>query len=183
MVARGVHYALTNDQYEGLRAQPDDFSRIEYLTIEIGEPAVEAFLQDTDKAWDAIHRCLGDFPPDTPWFYPVDPEYGAYALPEDFGSYPLKLCILGGRKLMDDESLYFMRLIESHEVADVAEALKSVTEHWFAQSTGLNARVPGRSTARKISDTPGAGSSPFATSSFAWRRPADLLYSRRINRR
>jgi uncharacterized protein DUF1877 len=133
MVARGVHYALTNDQYEGLRAQPDDFSRIEYLTIEIGEPAVEAFLQDTDKAWDAIHRCLGDFPPDTPWFYPVDPEYGAYALPEDFGSYPLKLCILGGRKLMDDESLYFMRLIESHEVADVAEALKSVTEHWFAQ--------------------------------------------------
>ena len=53
-------------------------------------------------------------------------EHGTYALPEDHGSYPLKLAVLGGRRLQESEYDYFIRLIEPHEVADLVPALKEI---------------------------------------------------------
>ena len=81
-----------------------------------------------DKVRDAIHRCLSEFPPDTPWFYPVRPELGTYALPEDHGTYPLKLCVSGGKRLIDDESNYFIRAIDPDQVVDIAAAPNSIDD-------------------------------------------------------
>lgn len=131
MAGRGVYFALTPEQEQGLLAQEDDASRVNFLIEEIGEAWDEANLQETDKAWDALHRCLSDWPPHTPWFYAVDAKYGSYDLPENHGAYPLKLCVLGGRKLMADERNYFMRLIEPAIVQDLARALPGIDRDWL----------------------------------------------------
>lgn len=126
MAARGVFFAITDDERAKLLSFDNDDDRIEYVAETIEEEWDEDHLVETDKAWDAMHRCLSDFPPDTPWFYPVAPESGAYALPEDHGAYPLKLCVLGGRRVTDDESRYFIRLVEAEQVTDVAAALAKI---------------------------------------------------------
>ena len=111
----------------------DDEERIDFIYEVLDDECAEEDYADTDKAWDAIHRCLGDFPPHTPYFYPVDPKYGSYALPEDYGSYPLKLAVLGGRRLSDEDRRHFIRLIEPKEAADLAEALKPITREWMRE--------------------------------------------------
>jgi len=126
MSALGVYFAITDEQRSELEARKTDEDRIDYVKEEIEEAWEEEYLQQTDKAWDAIHRCLGDWPPDTPWFYPVRPESGAFALPEDHGTYPLKLCVLGGKKLVENEYEYFIRLIEPHEVTDIVPAMRAI---------------------------------------------------------
>ena len=140
-MTRGVHFAITEEQRKKLESQDSDEARINYVQEGIEEEWDEEHLVQTDKAWDAIHRCLSDFPPDTPWFYPMDPEDGAYALPEDHGEYPLKLCVLGGNRIMDDESQYFIRLIPPEAVPDIAAALapideKAMREKYFAHCKG-----------------------------------------------
>ncbi len=119
----GMHFLLTEDQRQKLEACEDDNSRIHLVTEDIEENTPEEDYLFLDKAWDAIHRCLGEFPPNTPWFYPVRPALGRFALPEVPGSNPLKLCVLGGKRLMDDESKYFIRLIEPAEISDISIAL------------------------------------------------------------
>jgi hypothetical protein len=126
MAARGVHFAISTEQRVGLESQVDDQERIYFVQDEIEGPWDRDHLQETDKAWDAIHRCLSEWPADTPYFYPVAAEHGTYALPEDHGSYPLKLAVLGGRRLQESEYDYFIRLIEPHEVADLVPALKEI---------------------------------------------------------
>lgn len=131
MVARGVHFALTEEERATLMSCDGDEARIYFVREVIEESWNEEFAQETDKAWDAIHRCLGDFPPETPWFYAVAPERGAYALPEDHGSPPLKLCVLGGARLLQDETHYFIRLIEPHELPDIVAALRPIDKTWL----------------------------------------------------
>ncbi len=126
MAALGVHFAITDDQRAGLESQPNDQERAFFLKEKIEHEGDRDFLVVTDKAWDAMHRCLSPFPPDTPWFYPVDPSHGAYALPEDHGSEPLKLCVLGGKRLMESEEQYFIRLIEPEQVIDLVPALQAI---------------------------------------------------------
>lgn len=124
----GVHFAVTDEQRAGLEAAADDDARIRYLQEVVEEGWDEENLVETDKAWDGIHRCLGEFPPDTPYFYPVDPKHGGWALPEDHGTPPLKLCVLGGRRLMEEENRYFIRLIEPDEVVAVSAAIDAIDE-------------------------------------------------------
>jgi len=126
MAARGVHFAITDVQRFGLESQRTDIDRISFVQNEIESLWDTDFLQETDHAWDAIHRCLGEFPPNTPWFYPVDPSLGAYALPDDYGTYPLKLCVLGGRRLMNSDENYFIRLIEPEQVIDLVPSLEEL---------------------------------------------------------
>ena len=132
MAARGVHFAITDEQRSLLPACDDDDQRIDCVREHIEQAWEEEFLQETDKAWDAIHRCLSDFPPDTPWFYPVDPSLGPYALPEDHGTLPLKLCVLGGRRLITHEEQYFIRLVEPSEVLDLSPALQAIDKTWMS---------------------------------------------------
>ncbi len=76
MVARGVHFAITDEQRRTLESSQNDEARIRYVSEMIEEEWDEAYLQETDKAWDAIHRCLSDFPLGVEWFYPVREELG-----------------------------------------------------------------------------------------------------------
>jgi len=68
---------------------------------------------DTDKAWDALHRCLTDGT--------LDP---------DGGAYPLSHTVLGGRYLHDD---YYVVYVSAAEVRDVADAVRAVDRMWLRQ--------------------------------------------------
>lgn len=136
----GVHFAITAEQRAALESCAGDEARADYVREVIEEGSEEEFHQDTDKAWDPIHRCLSDFPPDTPWFYPVDPKHGAYALPEDHGTYPLNVCVLGGKRLIANEETYFIRLIEPHEVVDLVAALRPIDKPWLADKYRTHCR-------------------------------------------
>jgi hypothetical protein len=60
MACRGVFFALTSAQKEHLLALDSDGKRLEYIQEGIEVPWDETHLMQTDKAWDAIHRCLTD---------------------------------------------------------------------------------------------------------------------------
>ena len=112
MACRGVHFAVTPEQASALADAPDD----ETLMAQI-ETLEEAWdiehLAQSDKAWDAIHRCLTD----------GQPGFGN-------GSYPLNHCVLGPRQLHRGEH-YIVSLVSPETVRAVALALELITEEWF----------------------------------------------------
>lgn len=133
MAARGVHFAITSEERDSLVACEGDEARIDFVKSVIEPRWDKSYLCETDKAWDAIHRSLGDFPPDTPEFYKSSFKDTPYALPEAHGSYPLKFCVLGGKRLIENEEWYFIRLIEPSEVVDIAVALNPIDRDWLHQ--------------------------------------------------
>jgi hypothetical protein len=105
----GVHFAITPEQERTLLAAgaEGDTYAVDELVEEIEESWTDNGLKvDTDKAWDAIHRCLTDG-----------------ALDPDGGEYPLSHAVLGGRHLHDG---YYVVYLRSAEVHDVADALRGV---------------------------------------------------------
>jgi hypothetical protein len=73
---------------------------------EIEEAWDEEWLQETDKSWDAIHRCLTD---------------GKL----EFGDSPFHKCILGSDNLYEGND-YIMSFLDPDEVKEVAEAIKDI---------------------------------------------------------
>jgi hypothetical protein len=108
----GSHFALSRDQERRLlaAADADDQDMVGEILEEIEE--TDSYTDDlrvgTDKAWDAIHRCLSDG-----------------SLDPDRGAYPLSYAILGGRHLHDD---YYVCYISAAEVRDIAAALHGIDE-------------------------------------------------------
>ncbi|HEY7222820.1 MAG TPA: DUF1877 family protein [Micromonosporaceae bacterium] len=108
----GYHFVLTPDQQRRLLAAADagDQDAVGEIVEEIEE--TDSYTDDlrvgTDKAWDAIHRCLSDG-----------------SLDPDGGVYPLSYAILGGRHLHDD---YYVCYVSAAEVRDVAAALVGIDE-------------------------------------------------------
>lgn len=113
MSYRGVHFAITNEERGRLLAAQSDEKLLELISDEIEERWDREWLVQTDKAWDAIHRCLTD---------------GKLAY--ENGGYPLRLCILGGRQLYHGDD-YVVSLKESSQCADIAAALGEVDEGWL----------------------------------------------------
>ena len=75
----------------------------------------EDLLQvDTDKEWDALHRCLS--------------KNGI--LDPDSGKYPLSHAVLGGRELLPGDE-YWACHLTANEVKDVAKALTKVRKSWL----------------------------------------------------
>ena len=70
-------------------------------------------MYQSDKAWDAIHRCLSDGT--------LDPTGG---------TYPLKLAILNGRQLYSKDD-YIISLVTPEEVRDVAIGLSRIDQDWL----------------------------------------------------
>jgi hypothetical protein len=108
----GVHFAITEEQTNGLLAASDD-DAVMAIIEEIEEKWDREFLGDSDKAWDAMHRVLTDG-----------------SLLYDNGEYPLNLTICGGRQLYEGED-YTVALVLPEQVKVVATALESLTEEWF----------------------------------------------------
>ncbi len=101
----GRHFALDALQVRALRAAetPQDY------VDELEEAGDERWTYDSDKAWDAIHRCLGN---------------GESTIPQR-RSTAIK-AVLGGEDLSDDEGNYSY-LVAARLTPDVAAALSKLT--------------------------------------------------------
>ncbi len=109
----GVHFALTAADEARLLAAAGDDDTVLAIIDEIEERAIEGMSCDTDKAWDAIHRCLTD----------GRLEYAN-------GDYPLNAAVLGGRQLVEAE-LDTVSYVRVDQVRDVAAALDDLGEEWL----------------------------------------------------
>lgn len=109
MACRGVLFALTEAERAKLIDIADAADDVEaFIKQEVEEKWDEDWLCETDKAWDAIHRCLTDS-----------------TLSEDDGT-PLHWCILNGAQMIASEN-YIVSFVDQPGVADVSAALETVT--------------------------------------------------------
>jgi hypothetical protein len=113
MACRGVHFALTKADADRLLAATSDGEVLGILQDEIEERWEEDWLFESDKAWDAIHRCLTNG-----------------TLDFSAGSYPLKLGVLGGQQLHSGDD-YIVSLVTPAETRDVAVELAKVDKPWL----------------------------------------------------
>ena len=118
MACRGVHFALEPNDVAKLRAAGGNDEVVDIVFEEFEAQWDGEWLCQTDKAWDAIHRCLTDG-----------------LLETDGEPYPLALSILGGEQLYQSDSPYsqeyFICLVDESQVSDVAEALGAITKEEF----------------------------------------------------
>jgi Domain of unknown function (DUF1877) len=77
------------------------------------------FVVESDKAWDAIHRCLTDG-----------------TLLYVSGEYPFNLCICGGWQLHRGGG-YTVSFVSAQQVEDLATALNKVTKAWMRKRYSL----------------------------------------------
>lgn len=75
--------------------------------------AIQPFVCETDKAWNAIHRCLTDG-----------------TLLYVSGEYPLNHCICGGRQLLRGPD-YTISYVSAFQVKDVDAAMQAVDSDWM----------------------------------------------------
>ncbi|MCU0658732.1 MAG: YfbM family protein [Polyangiaceae bacterium] len=111
----GVHFALTAAEVRRLRAIKEPDELFEYITgtLEESHLAEGAWAFQSDKSWEAIHRCLGDG-----------------QLLYETGPFPLAYAVLGGASL-DAGDDYTACLLTPRQVRDTSEALDRVTKAWF----------------------------------------------------
>lgn len=108
MPCRGVHFALSDDDRANLLgAVGDDDALLYVIQEEIEEQWDRDWLCETDKAWDAIHRCLTD---------------GTLA---DDDATPLHWCVLNGTQLYGGDD-YIVSLVEPNRVPAVAGAVAKI---------------------------------------------------------
>jgi len=60
VACRGVHFAITDVEAKKLRGAAGDEELKRVVQEEIEEKWERDHLFETDKAWDALHRCLSD---------------------------------------------------------------------------------------------------------------------------
>jgi hypothetical protein len=109
MSARGVHFAVSSAQARALLAAKSD-GKLMSLIEQLEEAWEQPFVIESDKAWDAIHRCLTDG-----------------SLLYVSGEYPLNLCICGSRQLHRGRE-YTASFVTARQVKDLAKALDKVTK-------------------------------------------------------
>ena len=110
MACRGVYFALTKEEEEKILNYSDDNSVIEFIQEEIEEKWDEEWLQETDKAWDAMHRCLTD---------------GTLTCK---GKNLLEKFVLGGKQMHMDSS-YIVSYITNDEVKALSSAIAKITKN------------------------------------------------------
>jgi hypothetical protein len=109
----GVHFALDDEWVQRLKSFRSQRRLLEFFVNDLEEEFFarhSEWVQETDKAWDGIHRSLTD---------------GRFTW--NNGNYPLNHVILGGERLYTNDD-YILVLKTPPQVRDVAEALKSVSK-------------------------------------------------------
>lgn len=114
MGCRGVHFALSpqGEQLLLQGAEAGDEAVLNVLQEDIEQRWDEEWLQQTDKAWDAIHRCLTDGTLTTR------------------ATSPRGKCILAGRQLHRGRD-YIISYLTAAEVKQVAEAISVLDKPWM----------------------------------------------------
>jgi hypothetical protein len=122
MGCRGVLFALTESDVARLRALEDGKARLGHLVGEIEERDFGGeWVAETDKAWDAMHRCFADG-----------------RLTSTAGQFPMNHLILGGESLCSDGD-YILYLKSPDQVRDIVGAAEKVTrEELFARYRGIH---------------------------------------------
>ena len=111
-----MFFALTDEQEAALIATRDDVEVRAFVEeVEMGDWDGEPLDCETDKAWDAIHRCLGDG-----------------TLGSGRRLSPLDMAVLGGGHHFEGDD-YIVARLRAGEVAQVAAALETVDETWMRQ--------------------------------------------------
>ncbi|MEY9861074.1 hypothetical protein ABH935_006714 [Catenulispora sp. GAS73] len=113
----GVHFAIDELTAARLLAAADD-DEVAALVEEIEMEMVGVDYCDSDKAWDAIHRCLTDG-----------------SLGYGNGDYPLNAMIFGGRQLYESDD-HVVSLLGPQQVRDVADAAARVDRDKLAAGYG-----------------------------------------------
>ena len=114
MAGRGLHFSITPTEMEQLLSAADDAELM--MLVEAFETIWDTEnLAESDKAWNAIHRCLTDG-----------------SLLYDGGTYPLNHVICGGRALHKGDD-YTVSVVTPNQVQDVASALASASETWLRE--------------------------------------------------
>ena len=118
MSCLGVHFALSPEDHERLLNTSEEPALLALIREDLEERylAAREWAYQTDKAWDAIHRCLTD---------------GTLSI--DSGPYPLNLCIMGGNHLYSEED-YIACLVDAPQVHEVAQALQAVTKEHLREA-------------------------------------------------
>ena len=112
MACRGVHFALAEDDVRRLLAA-DGNEAVRSILLEIEKRGDKAWLSESGRAWDALHRSLSNG-----------------SLYYDEGEYPLNRAVLGGKHLVDGDDTV-VSYVPPKEVKDVAAALAPLTEAAF----------------------------------------------------
>jgi Domain of unknown function (DUF1877) len=117
MVARGVHYAITTKMAARLdperpHTNADVLAFIDFLDGQFHALLPEGWVQETDKAWDAIHRCMTDG-----------------TLEE--GDTPGHLCVLGVTDYFwvvrdDGQVEWIVNLLDPDDVRRAAAAIRGI---------------------------------------------------------
>jgi Domain of unknown function (DUF1877) len=115
MACRGVFFALKDAQEAALIATRDD-AEVRAFVADVEAAWDLDWLCETDKAWDAMHRCLGD---------------GTLRLDQRDG-WPLPLTVLGGGHHYEGEE-YLVAHVRADDVVAVAAALSAVDEAWLRE--------------------------------------------------
>lgn len=102
----GVHFAVDQEQERRLLNAADDEDLMAVIE-EIEEGADEAWQAATDKAWDAIHRCLSD-------------------------GTDLSQVVLGGRHLHEGAD-YIVSYLTADQVRALARTLPALDRSWLRQ--------------------------------------------------
>lgn len=111
----GVHFALSSKDLARLTKLTEPEALLDFITDDLEERYLNdhEWAFETDKAWDAIHRCLTDG-----------------RLLYASGPFPLAYAVLGGRPL-DVGDDYTACLASAARVRKVSKALKDVDEAWM----------------------------------------------------
>ena len=111
MRGQGIHWALDIVEREVLDEIKSDRGLLAFSEL-IMRGRDEKWYQQTDKAWEAIHRCLADGTFDYRW----SPD-------------PLYNCILSGENLYEGQpETYYSTFLDPPEVKAVAVAIQSITK-------------------------------------------------------
>jgi hypothetical protein len=121
MACRGVYFALADPDADRLLRAGGDKEVVEIVREDIETRWDTEWLQEVDKAWDAIHRCLTD---------------GTLRCK---GRSVLEKCVLGGRQLHAGGD-YIVSFLTPDEVRAVSEVVQGLTKDWFLRRySGLGA--------------------------------------------
>ena len=114
MSCLGVHFAIDDLEEKKILSFKDNDSILAYLQEKLEENYFknhsDTFMAESDKAWDAIHRCLTD---------------GEFNYSN--GKYPLSHCIMGGKQLYTGDE-YIISYKSKSEVQDISQALNNIDE-------------------------------------------------------
>ena len=119
----GVHFALTKEEEAKLLALPTDAERIFYLINDIEEAWDEANLVQSEKAWQAIHRVMTEYPREADADPPV-------MIASGYGPEGARLAVLGGIQLYAGDD-HFISYVPADKVPLVAAAMQEIDEATF----------------------------------------------------